>query len=219
MPHLLGDTYELLDRRLPAVRRRVLSFFCGRNSNRPEGRFFLPRNKMDQLSTWLGTVTLVVLVWQVTVLRKQLGVQERALRLDQQRRRAQETVNAIAVLRSNSMDVAERAIRVKVDGHTNWRSIDPDFKGELRLILSYFERFAVTVNTEVYDLAIVNRTIGAYLIGVWDAYCPYVTTVRGPVGSLEQNYYREFENLVKAIQVARKSKPIDTANGGELERT
>jgi Domain of unknown function (DUF4760) len=175
---------------------------------------------MDVVTSILGFCTLFVLIWQVYELRNQISSHEKSVKRDHERRRKQATFEAMNVLRSDELDAFERAIRVKVTEHLDWKNVPDDLRNDVRSILSHFERFAVAVNTGVYDVEIVDRTMGAYLIGLWAGYDDYVIYVRKKVSDANKKYYCDLEDIVKTIKNRRTPEtnppPIDVHAAGSI---
>lgn len=171
-------------------------------------------------TTILGVITLAVLIWQVKELRNQIALQEKSLDKDHERRRKQSTIEAMHLLRSDDQDALERKIRLKVSAHLDWKNVPNELRNDVRSILSHYERFAVAVNTGVYDIEIVDRTIGAYLICLWKDYDDYVIYVRKKVPDANKKYYCDLEDLVKKITERRTPKslppPIDVHAAGTI---
>lgn len=165
---------------------------------------------MSNISSWLGFLTLAILIWQVIVLRGQVKTQEKTIAKDHERRKKQAAFMAMNILRSDSLDHLERKARQQVNSHTDWAKVPDELRANVRDVLSHFERFAVAVNTEVYDLHIVDRTMGQYLIGLWRDYSPYIKHVR-EIDKNGSRYYCDFEALVSRITVRREDKTVQNA--------
>lgn len=121
---------------------------------------------------------------------------------DHERKKKEGSFIAMNLLRSNELDALERKIREAASNTIDWKNADKQLRAELRLVLSHFERFAVAVNTNVYDIDIVDRTMGAYLIGLWEDYATYIEFIRSDTQN--PKCYVEIENLVNSIKKRRE---------------
>lgn len=198
-------------------------------------RRYIVENQTTLLITIsLTFLTFCVLIWQVILLKRQVLAQftalnlqadsisvqqksvlaqeksvlaqEKAMDKDHERRKKQATFEAMQVIRSNTSDQLERSIRKQVNDHTNWAKVPEQLRSETREVLSGFERFAVAVNTGVYDIEIVDRTMGSYLMKLWQSYDEYVAYVRKKVPDANKKYYCDLEELVKNIEKRRANQ-------------
>lgn len=63
------------------------------------------------------------------------------------------------------------------------------------------EHLAIGVDAEIYDFGLVNRMCGAFLIGMYCRFKPYIE--KGRDEKQNPNFFCEFEILKKRIQMAR----------------
>lgn len=159
------------------------------------------------LALLLNFLTLVLLFWQIKV-------QHKTMVKDHERRQKQATFEAMHQIRSNELDSFERKTRKMVYDHTDWSEVPETLRDDVRSILSHFERFAVAINTNVYSFEIVNRTMGAYLLGLWKDYDDYVIYVRKKVPDANKKYYYDLEKLVDRISKLRN--PENNHNSGQM---
>lgn len=73
-------------------------------------------------------------------------------------------------------------------------------KTEVRIILSLVEHLAIGTETGIYDLDLVNRMSGAFFVGMYAKFKPYIESAR----TSNPNNYCEFESLRDSIQAKRK---------------
>lgn len=69
-------------------------------------------------------------------------------------------------------------------------------------ILAAFERLSVGVNTKIFDLDILDRMAGSYLMVMYTRFAPYIAKVRTDASRV--NSYQEFENVVDCIKKKRR---------------
>jgi hypothetical protein len=161
------------------------------------------------ITALLSIVTLSVLTWQVVQLKVQVTLQEKTLEKDHERRRKQATFEAMQEIRNEKYDSDERALRSKLVG-VNWETATPELKDEVRETLTPYEYFATGVNVSVYDIDIVDRASGAYFIGMWGRYQPYIDYMRNRAGGSRATYYAELGVMCEELKKKRALAPNGT---------
>jgi hypothetical protein len=142
----------------------------------------------------------------------QLNVMVRSFKADHERRKKQATIEYINMIRPeyrkiNNLllekfgndPIGESEIKKIIEDHELW--------SKLKDILGMFEHLATGINTGVFDIQILNRMAGSYIIIVYDRFFVYIRERRKATGN---NFlFDEYEfliNRLKSIRMKRKEK-------------
>lgn len=89
------------------------------------------------------------------------------------------------------------------DDHMLWYKV--------KFLLGQFEHLAAGVNTKVFDIHLVNRASGSYVIGIFEFFSVYIYETRKM--SNNNLLYSEYEDLVNQI----KSLRLNHDKNGDME--
>lgn len=122
-------------------------------------------------------------------------------RQSQVRERRQSTLDSFNVLQSQVLDELRQ---YKKDDITEIakNNHDPRYK-ELSSLLARCEHFSVGVNQKIYDLETVRRLGGEHIVRIYSDFLPLINAKRKYKNNQER--YREFEALAKALNYQEKS--------------
>ena len=163
------------------------------------------------ISTIALCLGLFATFWQIRIASK-------SLKADHERRKKQATIEYLNNLRTTyrkwnntlikkygrdpaGMDTIEK---IKADGKS-WEI--------LKDMLGMFEHLAVAVNSEVFDIDILNKMAGQYLVDVYQRWKTYIDQRRKDPN--RELVYVEFEQLVHKLNLIRK--PAD--NRGKMKHS
>lgn len=76
-------------------------------------------------------------------------------------------------------------------------------KADVTKILSTYERFSAGVNSGIFDLDLIDRMAGSYLIVLFSRFLPYIEEIRKDAS--RKSSYVEFEHLVMEIKKRRST--------------
>jgi hypothetical protein len=82
---------------------------------------------------------------------------------------------------------------------------DPSIGARLKPFLSYWELFATGANIGIYDTQTLRRVCGSRVVGIWDAWEPYVLARRVALGN--RALYSELEALTAELREAIGQRP------------
>ena len=137
----------------------------------------------------ISTVVLVLLLLQLRLLARQVADSREALDLstkeseaENRRRQQRATIDFIAytIAKSQEMyDLIPVAGSRLVDQFRESAVVrdSPAFRA-LRNYLNYFESISVAVNLEIFDIEVVNRSIGGRIVRTWDLYEDWILSER-----------------------------------------
>jgi predicted nucleic acid-binding Zn-ribbon protein len=137
-----------------------------------------------------------------------------SFRADHDRRRKQATIEQMLDVRNEYRDKwdkfrenGEKAISKK-----EAREIDetPERRKQVEDILSLFEHLSTGVNTGVFDLSLLNRLSGQYIINVFERCQGFIEYVRekDKEEGKTTRYYEEFYHLVNELKTLRGQPPV-----------
>jgi len=127
------------------------------------------------------------------------------------RSRKQATLDAFGILQREVLDKIKTVKKkdTKELGDVG-EEINPELWKELTLYLVRIERFSVGVNTRVYDLGVLNRLAGSYLIDIYYIVKPVINKKRDlsiTIKKPKKKTYDEFERIVRKLEKIRKRVP------------
>ncbi len=137
----------------------------------------------------------------------QVGIGIRTLRADHERRKKQATILYLDNLRTSyrkwNNELVKKFGTDPIGAETaNKITEDIGSWAILKDMLGLFEHLAVGVNTGVFDIDILNKMAGQYLIDVYDRWKVYINERRKD--PKHQSVYMEYEILVNRIRLIRK---------------
>lgn len=173
------------------------------------------------IGTIVSIITVVCISLQVAVMKNQAKLMEKQSRLmeeqvqvmnqslqaDHERRRKQSTIEYINIIRAKYRTLNEKLISVFGRDHIiNVTEIDETMRSDIGELLSTVEHMSVGVNIGVYDIHILERMSGSYMIKMFQRLQPYISHVR----SVKKNdsAYIEFEEVKLQLEALRR-KPRD----------
>ena len=171
----------------------MLTSIIGQATQSPSGG--LGTGDWIQLGVLL--VTAAIGIWQIRI-----GIN--SVRQDHDRRRKQATIEYINDVRDRYRAEHRHLLRV-LGGPVNAESVEkiqsnPELNARLLDLLGLFEGLAAGVNAGVFDVELLNRVSGGYLIRVFETYKAYMLARRQ---SRWPSLYREFEELVENLRKLR----------------
>ncbi|MCL2169568.1 MAG: DUF4760 domain-containing protein [Defluviitaleaceae bacterium] len=127
------------------------------------------------------------------------------------RERKQATLDAFDILQREVLD-GIRNVKKKdtIKLGRMGKESNPELWRELTLYLVRLERFSVGVNTRVYDLRVLNRLVGSYLIDVYYIIEPVIIKKREMSANIKKpnkKTYDEFERVIERLEKIRKRTP------------
>jgi len=136
-------------------------------------------------------------------------LQVQSLKKDHERRKKQATMEHIRTIRPMYVKLirdSEKVFGKDILTQQNLQLVlnDNEKREPLKDFLSTIEHLAVGVNTGLFDIDIVSRMMGNYLIRMFNRYRPYIKEVQ-KTGN--RTAYIEFENLVKELE-KMKDNPL-----------
>lgn len=148
----------------------------------------------------------------------QLGLGLKTFKADHERRKKQSTIESLNNLRVQYRDYNNQLIEQYGRDPLGKEKIEELIKDNnlwniLKDMLSLFEHLAVAVNAEVFDIEILNKTSGQYLINAFDRWKVYIYERRKDPA--KKIVYAEFEALVYKLKVMR----IEQNNDGKIKHS
>lgn len=144
-----------------------------------------------------------------------------SFRADHDRRRKQATIEQMLDVRSEYRDKWYKFRESSEGGEDDRedaitkdeaREIDktPERRKQVEDILSLFEHLSTGVNTEVFDIALLNRLSGQYIINVFVRCQGFIAYVRekDKEEGRGTKYYEEFYQLVRKLQRLRNQPQV-----------
>ena len=124
------------------------------------------------------------------------------------REKKQATVDAYNVLQKEVLDkimtLKSKDVKLLKD---EGAGANLDLWNDLTLHLVRIERFSVGVNSGIYDLRILNRLAGSFVIDLYYRIRPIIEKKRELSSSPKKKVYNEFETVVRRLEKIRKIKP------------
>lgn len=151
------------------------------------------------------TVTIMGVGVIIALIQIQIGI--RTLKADHERRKKQSTIEYLNNLRTSYRNWNNELIKkfgADPVGTETANKIIEDVESWtiLKDMLGLFEHLAVGINTSVFDIDILNKMAGQYLIDVYDRWKVYINERRKD--PKRQNVYRDYEILVNRLHSIRK---------------
>ncbi len=127
-------------------------------------------------------------------------------RKDHERRRKQATIEYFEEMTSKLYNVqAKFNLKLtQLDIDIDMLDTDLELLKDATEVLAAFERLCVGVNTNIFDIDILDRMAGSYLIIMYTRFSPYIEKVRRDSSRI--NSYKEFECVVDKIK--KKRNPL-----------
>lgn len=118
-----------------------------------------------------------------------------------ERQKKQLTIETFNKLTEQLFDKEEKLLRKIHDTSTVFDFSDKNNQKEIKEILSAFERFCVGVNTNVFDIVILDKMAGSFIIDLYSDCYPYIKSRRENVRRLLA--YTEIEQVVNKLNKGR----------------
>ena len=145
---------------------------------------------MEVVSLIISSLAFFFSVWQFCYEKK--------------RNRSEATIHAFDDLEENVFSKEEYNDKlVLLAGKEVAKNVDGCYSRKATLFLSRIEHFSVGVNSGVYDLVVLNRMAGAFIIKQYSKWSPYIETKRQ--NNENSKYYDEFEKLHNSLIELRKN--------------
>ncbi|WP_372398129.1 DUF4760 domain-containing protein [Azospirillum sp. HJ39] len=153
----------------------------------------------------------MLLVLKQTILNaEQIRIMRDAYLADHERRKKQSTIEYVNSIRDKYRPIVERLEdKFGKDLVINLPDIDQGERRNIKELLSIIEHMAVGVETEVYDIDIIDRMSGSYFLRIRRILDPYISDAQ----KRNANNYIEFDRMCDRIRAKRK--PLN--NKGKLE--
>lgn len=153
--------------------------------------------------------TAVVGIASIVLLGVQVQLAARALRDDHLRRRQQATLEYLVLHVRPHWKDSLRLLKQDLDAQQQPLSpellaritSEPETKASIEKVLGNIEHMAVGVNVGVYDLELINRASGGFLIRTYSQFLPYIELVQ----QRQARAYVEFEQLIRDLRELRGS--------------
>lgn len=158
-------------------------------------------------------LNLLLIFLTLAVLNGQLNALKKTYRADHERRKKQATIEYLNSFRTAYRHLEEKIISTHGNGQIPFDKMTDADKVDIRNTLSLVEHLAIGIETGIYDFELINRMSGAFLMGMYCKFKPYIETVRDSANN--PNFYSEFEHLHKRIGAARKL----ASSGGALQHS
>ncbi|CAO3413668.1 hypothetical protein [Azospirillum argentinense] len=145
---------------------------------------------------------LLVVVWRQLLLNsEQVRIMRESYIADHERRKKQSTIEYVNSIREKYRPIVGRLEEKFGINHViNLSEIDENERRNIRELLSIIEHMAVGVETEVYDIDIVDRMSGSYFLRMRRILDPYISVSQ----SRSPNNYVEFDRMCDRIRAKRK---------------
>ena len=161
-----------------------------------------PFNRIDAME--IVKVTIMAVAAIVGLI--QLGLIYRTFKADHERRRKQATIEYLNMIRGHYRNVNQQLLNEYGQNPFGKEQVEllmnnPELWAMLKDLLGLFEHLAVGVNTGVFDIDLINRMAGDYLIGIFDRFTVYVQKRR--IDSGLTSLYCEYEQLITQLKKIR----------------
>lgn len=147
---------------------------------------------------------VMVVVWrQLNINSEQLKIMRSSLIADHERRRKQSTIEYVNAIRGKYSPIS-RKLEEKFgwDHVINLKEMDESEQRDIREFLAIVEHMAVGVETEVYDVDIVNRMSGRYFLRMRRILDPYISYAQ----SENPTSYIEYDRMCERIRAKRGTR-------------
>jgi hypothetical protein len=142
----------------------------------------------------ISSTGLVFVIYRIWLLHN-------SILADHERRKKQSTIEYMNQIRDIYRPV-DRKLSEKYGAKAlNPEDIDEADMADVREFLSVLEHLAVGVNSQVYDIDLVNRMSGTFLLATIDKVKPYINHAR--IKRNSETLYEEFEKMCREIAVKR----------------
>lgn len=149
------------------------------------------------LTLSIGVIGTTLVVIQLFMIRK-------GFKADHERRQKQATIDHINSIR-NQYETIHFKLRDKFGKKViNMDAINEPGKKDIEAFLNTIEHMAVGVNIGVFDLEVVNRAAGLFLITQKHRLYPYIEYARNTFGG--RTIYKEYENMCFDIEALRQKR-------------
>jgi hypothetical protein len=155
------------------------------------------------------TYSMYVLVISAVLIVIQLAIAVRSLTADHNRRKKEATIHYMNDIREKYRVINHELVQKFGKGPITEEQVqviinDPDMLSKITNLLGLFEHMAAGVNTDVFDIYLLNRMSGRYLRNVYNRYLVYIIQRRQELGF--PTAYIELEQLVNNLEILRKKQ-------------
>ncbi|HXU38238.1 MAG TPA: DUF4760 domain-containing protein [Blastocatellia bacterium] len=144
-----------------------------------------------------GVVAIIALI--------QLGIGVHSFKADHKRRKKQATIEYMSKIRdvytTIDYELLKKYGKVLVETQIKEIFANHEERTKLMKLLGMFEHLAVGANTDVFDIDVLNRMSGAYMIRLFNQYSGYIKQQRKVLKN--DSIYKEFEDLVDRLSGLR----------------
>ncbi len=152
-------------------------------------------------------ITIVVLVVGAIIALSQFRIAALSLKADHKRRKMQATMEYMDGIRPNYSRINNELRKEFAKGPISESEVtkilaDPKLRDKVRDLLGIFDHLAVGVHAEVFDIRLVNKMSGGYLMTIFERYSPYINKVREHQDN--EFLYKEYEDLVSEVTSLRE---------------
>ena len=147
-------------------------------------------------------VSSIIEIAMLIIVSVQLYFLRKAYKADHERRKKQSTIEYLSRIRDIYRPVDRKLIEKYGKKALNPEDVDKADMADLREFLSVLEHLSVGVNTGVYDIELVNRMSGTFLLETHAKVTPYINFSRKDRGS--DSIYQEFDVMSRKIKGMRE---------------
>jgi len=166
---------------------------------------------LDTLGNIADIVAIPIAILGVYLVVKQLSMARIENEKEHKRRKNEITLNAYNSIREELRNTSF-AVRNKLhlndmfydfnENHIQKIYMDEELKNDVSKMLSIFERFAVGVHHDVFNINLINDLSGTVFIQTFKQFKPYIYESR----KNSKTFYFDYEKLVNELEAIRNSK-------------
>jgi len=166
---------------------------------------------LDSFGNIADIVAVPIAIVGLYFVVRQLSLARAESEKEHQRRKNEITLNAYNAIRE---DLRETSFKVREklhlknmfddlnENHTKKILMDEELKTDVSKMLSIFERFAVGVQHDVFNINLISDLSGTVFIQTFKQFKPYIDVVR----ENSKTFYIAYEELVKELETIKDSK-------------
>ena len=151
----------------------------------------------NQVSIFVSLLTLIVISGQLYLIYK-------TYKADHERRQKQGTIEFVNNIRYFSWPLEVELRQDHKSDTINISELNNEKEITIGRFLSVVEQLSVGVNSDVYNLDIVDRMIGSHLMSMYERLLPFIRHSRKERDS--NTLYTEYETLYNKICTKRNNK-------------
>jgi len=167
---------------------------------------------LDSFANIADIVAIPIAILGVYFVVRQLSLARVESEKEHQRRKNEITLNAYNAIREDLRDTLFK-VREKLhlkdmyddfnENHIQKILMDEALKNDVSRMLSIFERFAVGVHHDVFNINLIHDLSGTVFIQTFKQFKPYIDHARKK-GS--KTFYIDYEKFVKELEIIRNGK-------------